>query len=84
MKLYHINPNDFGGEYFVMSSSKETALVALKRFYLKMASDPTNPVRSIYQDDYNTLWQNATVDSLPPKYTIDEYGFDDVVETEIC
>lgn len=84
MKLYHINPNDFGAEYFIMSSSKETALVALKRYYLKMASDPTNGVRDIYHEDYANLWADASVGALPKKYTIDEHGFDDIVETEIC
>lgn len=82
MKLYHINPNNYGAEYFVMSSSKESALVALKRHYIKNASDPTNEVGSIYQQDYDNLWANATVDALPKKYTIDEYNFDDVVQAE--
>ena len=48
-----------------------------------MASDQTNQVRDIYQEDYDNLWGNSAVDALPKKYTIDEYGFDDVVETEI-
>lgn len=82
MKLYHINPNNYGAEYFVMSSSKESALVALKRHYIKMASDPTNDVREIYQEDYENLWETATVGALPKKYTIDEYNFDDVVQAE--
>lgn len=84
MKLYHINPNDFGAEYFIMTTSKEAALVELKRYYIKMASDETNDVRDIYQQDYDKLWKDADVDNLPKRYTIDEHGFGDIVETEIC
>lgn len=84
MKLYHINPNDFGAEYFIMTTSKETALVELKRYYIKMASDETNDVRDIYQQDYDKLWKDADVDNLPKRYTIDEHGFGDIVQTEIC
>jgi len=84
MKLYHINPNDFGAEYFIMTTSKETALVELKRYYIKMASDETNDMRDIYQQDYDKLWKDADVDNLPKRYTIDEHGFGDIVQTEIC
>ena len=83
MKLYHINPNGYGGEYFVMTDSKESALVELKRYYLKMANDETLEVRSIYKDDYDKMWASATVESLPNEYTIDEYGFNCIVETEV-
>jgi hypothetical protein len=64
-----------------MSSSKETALIALKRFYLKKTE--SHPLRDTYRSDYDRLWADATVDELPKHYTIDEYGFDDVIEGEV-
>jgi hypothetical protein len=38
MKLYYLNPNDYGNEYFVMSDSKENAIDAIVNHMKKKVS----------------------------------------------
>ena len=80
MNLYFINPNDYGDEYFVMAESKEMIFYYLKCYLKKKLEDEEEQFRSIYEEDYSK-WENATIEHLPKKYTIDEYGIGQIVET---
>jgi hypothetical protein len=81
MKLYYINPNDYGTEYFVMTESKEQALECVKKYLKEMADGEAGEMSSVYGSDYDNLWKEATVNNLPNDYTIDEYKQGEVIET---
>jgi hypothetical protein len=80
MKLYFFNPNDFGTEYYVMHESKQQALESVKSFLKRMADGDGGDVATVYRDDYENLWENASVDLLPAKYSIDEFSLGQVIE----
>lgn len=82
MTLYYFNPNDYGEQYIVMSSSKEEALNSVKESLLKKGNDTTSVLADSYMEDYNE-WKDATVDNLPEKYSIKEYIEGEVLQTEI-
>jgi len=82
MKLFYFNPNTYGGEFFVMSKSKESALENLKK-YLKEESVKEGENEDWYKEEYG-YWKDATMDSLPFKYTIEEYEEGKIIESEIA
>lgn len=67
-KLYYLNPNDWGMEYFVMAPSKEEALN-----YIANSGK--------YEAD---KFKGLTPDNLPKKYTLDEYEVGQVIESELA
>lgn len=81
MKLFFFNPNDYGPEFSIMADSKEAALLALVNYFLGQSKTDSHEYgrESAFQD-YNK-WKDATIDSLPDDYSIDEYEKDSVVET---
>ncbi len=68
MKMYHLNPNDYGQSYFVLANSKEEALE-----YIISSKE--------YECEQ---FRGETINSLPHKYTMDELDLGDVVSREIC
>lgn len=67
MKLYHLNPNDYGEEYFVLAESKEHAFELI-----------------LEKLDKNCTLATCTWDTLPRKYTLDEYNYGEVIRSEIA
>lgn len=81
LKLYYFNPNGYDMEYIILESSPENALNSLKQYlYNKMSNDSDDKMftKSTYE-----YWQNANVDMLPDKYTIEIFEKGEVLETEI-
>jgi hypothetical protein len=68
MKMYHLNPNDYGQGYFVLANSKEQAL----EFIVKS--------KEYGSDEFI----GKTIDNLPDKYTMNECKEGEVVRHEIC
>jgi hypothetical protein len=66
-KLYHLNPNNWGTEYFVMAPSKEEAL----NFIANSGK---------YEAD---KFKGKTINNLPYKYTIEEYEVGQVIQSEL-
>jgi hypothetical protein len=86
LKMYHINPNDWGMNWHVCAVSKQAALDAFIQ-YLKDASDKEAalPHAAQYTQDrevYNR-WKKRTLNNLPFDYTIDEYGEGGVTGIEV-
>lgn len=75
--LYYFNPNDYGEQYMVLAYTPEQALEYLLKFISKNYTDEDS-------NGYYDQWLSATVNNLPPKYTIDIYNVGDVLESEIC
>ncbi len=81
-KMYHINPNDYGQGYFVMSLSKERALLALQDYFddiyfkAKKGYDKKDAKADV---DY---WAKASITKMPEKYSIDEYKEGIIVDHE--
>jgi hypothetical protein len=78
MKLYHLNPNDYDNEFFVMAESPEKALEYIVN-HLGYLSDGKN----IYEDHYQKF-KKSNIECLPDKYSLDDYGLGEVIESEIC
>lgn len=64
--MYHINPHNYGQNYFVLAESNVQALEFLSKS-IEFGAD-------------NFI--GKTIDDLPRKYTIDEYNIGEVVRTE--
>lgn len=67
-KLYHLNPNDYGDEYFVLAESKEKALEYI-----------TNS-----KEYGSELFKGKDINNLPDKYTLNEYELGKVIRSEIA
>ena len=68
MKMYQLNPNDYGDGFFVMAESKDEAIRNI------------NASRDCGID----LSQYFIDGTLPKKYSIDEYEMNVVVRQENC
>lgn len=67
-KLYHLNPNGYGSEFFVIAYIKSEALKLI-----------------VQSGEYDSdMFKDSTPDSLPFKYTLDEYPAGKVVRSEIA
>jgi hypothetical protein len=75
MKLYHLNPNNYGQQYFVISDSRQNAFDAILN-HLNSKSD------DFYQE-YLKMFKKGGLDNLPKKYTLDEYEVNQVIRSEI-
>lgn len=73
MKLYFLNPNDWGEHWTTCANSPEEALEQIKN------SITSNKHSGKY---LKKLFKDATVDNLPEKYTLDEYPLNHVIEGE--
>ena len=83
MKLYHLNPNNYGQEYFTVANSKEEAMGNIKKYLLSKTENENDCYIKGYISDYNS-WKDVNIDNLPGKYTLDEHNIGDVIESEIC
>ena len=78
MKLYHFNPNDYGNEWYVMSDSEENAIKALNE---KLSKTWDYPLQ--WGDSYFKSKEINGV-NISKGYTIDVYGINQVIESEIA
>jgi hypothetical protein len=89
MKLYHLNPNNWGVEYYVMSDSPENAFKAIREHQRKDMENEAEKCKDsdfklAYYKDVYEAWDSVTFDKLPTGYTLDEYDVNEVIETEIA
>lgn len=88
-KLYHLNPNTWGQEYYVLAESKEKALEYIVK-EITIKEEETRKFYLSFDPDYNfgtpdsDRFKNCTPDKLPGLYTLDEYGPGKVIQSEIA
>lgn len=77
MKLYHLNPNGYGGEWFVMAESREKALESILTSVKRNCAG---------RNDYGEceLIERFIKTGAFKKYSLDEYDAGEVVVSEIC
>lgn len=80
MKLYHLNPNTYGQEYFVASKSREDAFESI----LKYLEEKSNSDYGDFFQEYLDMFKKHGLDNLPRKYTLDEYPMNVVADSEIA
>lgn len=81
MKLYHLNPNTYGQEYYIVSNSRQCAFDSILNHLNEKAND------SDYGDFYKErleMFKKSGLNNLPCKYTLDEYEVNQVADSEIC
>jgi hypothetical protein len=89
MKMYHLNPNTYGPEWFVMAESADAAMDAILK-KLSVEADEADALkdkdaewttveRGIYE---NILTFKKT--GVFDRYTLKSYDGGEVVESEIC
>jgi len=85
MKLYHFNPNNWGGEYYLIAENKINA----HKYLLKHISDKIITEIS-YSNNYCEeleLWSKVNPmdeTTFHDQFTLDEYDVGTVIETEIA
>jgi hypothetical protein len=96
MKLYHLNPNDYGAEWFVMAESSEKAMECIlnKLSVEADAADIENRRRrsagllyskgSTCERDTFKMVKKFSETGLMRKYTLDAYNVNEVIESEIA
>jgi hypothetical protein len=88
-KLYHLNPNSWGQEYYVMAESKEKALEYIVQTIISEEKESRKKYLEIFPDyeyvssDANKF-KNCSPGNLPDKYTLDEYGPGQVIISEVA
>lgn len=89
VSMFYFNPNDYGEEYILCSTSKEAALNTLINWF--KSGEERNYGRGLPFDDGKThmdyeyeKWKKATVNNLPDKYTIDIYRVGEVLRSELA
>lgn len=86
LKMYHINPRNWGINWYICATCKQAALdTLLKRLENDAMKELENPHARSYtvaRDKY-TIWAKATLKKLPKNYTIDEYNEGGIIETEV-
>lgn len=70
MKIYKFEPNDYSEHFTILASSSEEALNVLLSYM---------NTTKYYQ---RHKWVGATINSLPEKYSIKEYGKGEVIQAE--
>jgi hypothetical protein len=86
LKMYHINPRDWGMNWYICAVSKQAALDTLvKRFRENAEKEAQDPHSFIVVDARKLykVWSKATLQNLPQKYTIDEYGEGGIIESDV-
>lgn len=85
MKFYHFNPNDYGGEYFVMAENKREAHeYLLKHLENKIVTESC--YAEMYQEDLE-MWKKVNPldnKTFPSRYTLDEHEIGSVIQSEIA
>lgn len=76
MKNYYFNPNSYDLEYIVLANSREEALEFLKDYLWEKSKD-----NDFYHDEFS-LWKYSTIENLSSEYSISEFEFGQVIETE--
>jgi len=86
MKLYYINPNNYGAEYFTIAKNPSEALLNLKTYLhsktILSKTDPEYCYIDQHIEKYNE-WKGVIPNNLPHEYTIEEYEEGEVIESEI-
>ena len=88
-KLYHLNPNTWGQEYYVLAESKEKALDYIVQTIISEEKESRKRYLEIDPDyEYSSSdadrFKNCSPDKLPGKYTLDEYEIGEVIISEIA
>lgn len=83
LKMYYFNPHNYDCAYSIMANSREDALNLLVDHLHREVFNAGDDQLSIEIERIYDIWASATSDSLPDKYSIDEFGYDDVLQTEI-
>jgi len=81
VRLYHLNPNDYGDEWFVAAYSKQEALKII------LSEIEVNVGNSISNKHNLKLFSNIDITnptSYPYKYTLDEHPIGYVIKSEIA
>jgi hypothetical protein len=76
MKLYYFNPNNYGDEFFVMSSSPDAAKNALMDYFNRI------PEKDKWHFEY--FIESLKKGILPNGFTIEEYEKNVVIKSEIA
>lgn len=89
MKMYYFNPNDYDKEYFVLAENKSEAcaflLEHIKKCLNKSIEVENEFMSEIFKKELNR-WEKvepSKPQTYPSGYTIEEYGFGQVIESEI-
>lgn len=73
MELYFFNQeHGYGQQYIVMSDSKESALIEVKKYLLEQTKGEDG---DLYMQQYKD-WESATIDNLPQGYSSDGYSIE--------
>ncbi len=86
LKMYHLNANDYGEEWYTTAYSKEEAIV----FILDWLKNPDNHKYDSdkkYAMKHYEYLKNIDVNnpsSFPDKYTLDEYSQGEVIQSEVA
>lgn len=75
LKLYHLNPDGYGDEWYVMSDSKQNAL----RVMIDTENAKEHP-----SHEYLYIMENMHKGISVWGYTLDEYGINEVIKSEIA
>ncbi len=85
LKMYHLNPNDYGEEWYTITYDKTEALNNILNF-IKTKIDSEISFKSYYTNYYE-LFNRVDINNLetfPDKYTLDEYENGSVIRSEIA
>ena len=89
MKLFVFDYEGYSQYYYVMSSSPEGALLAVKKYMRERANKEPEFGQNIYGQKYRSgswkeadEWEKATLASLPKPYYLKEYSENEVLMGE--
>ena len=87
LKMYCLNPNNWGNVWYTIAPDRKTALENIKKFMKKeldhiveVYGEQKSFLKS-HIDEFNK-WNESTPDNLPNGYVLDEYENGDVIEGE--
>jgi hypothetical protein len=83
LKLYHLNPNDWGSEYYTVAPDKDTALNNIKNYLKRQSLSNKDGYKDHYIREFQD-WEKATPTNLLGKYTLDVYKDGEVHESELA
>jgi len=88
MKLYYLNPNDYGKQWFVMAENKEMAIEAFLKFAKekdKEAGDLQKEAGMFEEWNYNMNSLNKALDDIKQNgtYTLNCFDVGEVIRSEL-
>ena len=83
LKMYYLNPNDYGQEYFTIANGKEEALENILKYLREKCK---GYLTNHYEKEFVMVQEiiNSKYLEYPQKYTLDEYTNGGVIESELC